>query len=248
MGPCLTLIYVLTQPVSLELISLRTFTGVTSWAVNALVLTHVAGEAAFINVLAGDCILCQLVALVTLAEKGANQVVAMVLTGTLAITFIHIDTAVVVAGQLVACVAYTVIRARCVHTSVHAVLGKCALVFVHTVVSAPLIAWRTLAGVGASGVEARLFRATSVSTCRTFIYVFALVLFIYSESSCTADGLSAPMDPRENPWLLRLVWWNRVWWGGLISLLADVDDGALREAEVSTKVVDTLHPSFAGII
>lgn len=77
---------------------------------------------------------------------------------------------------------------------------------------------------------------------------FALVLFIYSESSCTADGLSAPMDPRENPWLLRLVWWNRVWWGGLISLLADVDDGALREAEVSTKVVDTLHPSFAGII
>lgn len=41
----------------------------------------------------------------------------------------------------------------------------------YTVVSVLLVAWRTLAGVGASGVVARLFRATSVSTCRTFIYV-----------------------------------------------------------------------------
>lgn len=109
MGPRLTLIYVLTQPVSLELISLWTLTGVTSWAVNTLVLAHVAGEATFINVLAGDRVLCQLIALVTLAEEGANQVVAVVLTRTLHITFIHINTAVVVAGQLVTCVALTVV-------------------------------------------------------------------------------------------------------------------------------------------
>lgn len=198
MGPRLTLIYVLTQPVSLELISLRTLTGVTSWAVNTLVLTHVAGEAAFIDVLAGDCVLCQLVALVTLAEEGANQVVAVVLTGTLHITFIHINTAVVVAGQLVTCVAFTVVRALYVHTSVHAVVGQGTLVSVHTVVSIPLVAWRTLAHVGASGVVARLLGATSVSTCRTFIYVSAEVLFICSESGCTADGpsgLRAPLAP-----------------------------------------------------
>lgn len=109
MGPCLTLIYVLTQPVSLELISFWTLAGVTSRAVNTLELTHVAGEAAFVNVLAGDCVLCQLVALFTLAEEGANQVVAMMLTGILHITFIHINTAVIVAGQLVTCVALTVV-------------------------------------------------------------------------------------------------------------------------------------------
>lgn len=40
----------MTHPASLELISFWTLTGVTSWAVNTLVLTHVAGEAAFINV------------------------------------------------------------------------------------------------------------------------------------------------------------------------------------------------------
>lgn len=39
------------------------------------------------------------------------------------------------------------------------------------VISVPLVARRTLAGVGASGVVARLFRATSVPTCRTLIYV-----------------------------------------------------------------------------
>lgn len=109
MGPRLTLIYVLTQPASLQLISFWTLTGVTSWAVNTLVLTQEAGEAAFINVLAGDFVYSQIVALVTLAEEGANQVVAVVLTGILHITLIHINTAVVVAGQLVTCVALTVV-------------------------------------------------------------------------------------------------------------------------------------------
>lgn len=128
----------LTQPVSLELISFWTLTGVTSWVVNTLILTHVAGEAAFVNIwtenmhihkhrklvwdsvficfcisvfeysaclsgvhvrvcvcasvstLTGDRILCQLVPVVTLAEEGADQVVAVVLTWTLHITFIHI--------------------------------------------------------------------------------------------------------------------------------------------------------------
>lgn len=42
----------LTQPVSLELISLWALAGVAPRAVNALVLAHVAGEAAFINVCA----------------------------------------------------------------------------------------------------------------------------------------------------------------------------------------------------
>lgn len=134
----------MTHPASLELISFWTFTGVTSWAVNALILTHVAGEAAFINVCAGNIhthkhtldhrqkaahagnwqcgacsqtriyrqshvcvvqfilvcvcvftltrgrVLCQLIALFTLAEEGANQVVAVLLTGILHITFIYI--------------------------------------------------------------------------------------------------------------------------------------------------------------
>lgn len=34
----------------------------------------------------------------------------------------------------------------------------------------------------------------------------------------------------------------------LLALLADVDDGASGEAEVSAKVVDALHPSLAGIL
>lgn len=44
----------LTQPVSLELISFWTLAGVTSRAVNTLELTHVAGEAAFVNVCTGN--------------------------------------------------------------------------------------------------------------------------------------------------------------------------------------------------
>lgn len=77
----------------------------------------------------------------------------------------------------------------------HAVVGQGALVSVHTVVSIPLVAWRTLTGVGASGVVARLFRATSVSTCRTLIYVSAEVLLICSESSCTGDGPAGLSEP-----------------------------------------------------
>lgn len=42
------------------------------------------------STLAGDRVLCQLIALVTLAEEGADEVVALVLTGTLHVTFIHI--------------------------------------------------------------------------------------------------------------------------------------------------------------
>lgn len=78
----------------------------------------------------------------------------------------------------------------------HAVVGHGALVSVYTVVSVLLVAWRTLAGVGASGVVACLLRATSVSTCRTLIYVSAEVLLICSVSRCTTDGpagLSAPL-------------------------------------------------------
>lgn len=39
-------------------------------------------------------------------------------------------------------------------------------------------------------------------------------------------------------------------WGGvqLLAVRADVDDGAPGEAEVSAKVVDALHPSFAGVL
>lgn len=106
----------------------------------------------------------------------------MVLTGSLHITFVHINTAVVVAGQLVTCVALTVVRAWGVHTFVHAVVCQGTLISVYTVVSVPLVAWRTLAGIGASGVVASLIRATSVSTCRTFVYVSAEVLVICSES------------------------------------------------------------------
>lgn len=46
------LFHTLTQPVSLELISLWTLTRVTSWVVSALVLTHVAGQTAFVDVCA----------------------------------------------------------------------------------------------------------------------------------------------------------------------------------------------------
>lgn len=43
-----------------------------------------------VSTLTGDRILCQLIPMVTLAEEGADQVVAVVLTWTLHITFIHI--------------------------------------------------------------------------------------------------------------------------------------------------------------
>lgn len=45
---------------------------------------------AWIFTLAGDHVLGQLIALLTLAKERANQVVAVVLTGSLHITFIHI--------------------------------------------------------------------------------------------------------------------------------------------------------------
>lgn len=44
--------HTLTQPVCLELISLWTLTRVTSWIVNTLVLTHVAGQTALIDICA----------------------------------------------------------------------------------------------------------------------------------------------------------------------------------------------------
>lgn len=43
-----------------------------------------------VSTLAGDTVLCQLVAWLALAEEGANQVEAMVLTRTLHVAFIHI--------------------------------------------------------------------------------------------------------------------------------------------------------------
>lgn len=62
-------------------------------------------------------------------------------------------------------------------------------------------------------------------------------------------------DPRATwkPWELRWAWWD--WRDGwdrfrqrhLLAILTDIDDGTLGEAEVPTKVVNTLHPSFAGI-
>lgn len=234
MGPCLTLIYVLTQPVPLQLISLWTFTGVTSWAVNTLVLTHVAGQAAFVDVLAGDHVLCQLEAVVALAEEGANQVVAVMLTGTLHITFIHINTAVVVAGQLVTCVALAVVGALGVHTSVHAVVGQGALVSVDTVVSTPLVSWRTLACVGSSGIDARLLRPAGVLACRAFIYVSAEVLVICSVSWCTASGPRRdPLRTWYHPRELRLAGWDgrgrrdRVGQWHLLAFLTNVDDSVL---------------------
>lgn len=44
--------HTLTQPVCLKLISLWTLTRVTSWIVNTLVLTHVAGQTALIDICA----------------------------------------------------------------------------------------------------------------------------------------------------------------------------------------------------
>lgn len=123
MSPRLTLVCILAQPVSLELVSLRTLTEETSWVVDTLVLTHVVGQAAFIDVSTGDQVWCQFVALFTLTEEGTDQVVAVMLTGTLHLTLIYINTAVVVAGQLVTRVALAVVRALGVHTSVHAVVA-----------------------------------------------------------------------------------------------------------------------------
>ncbi len=84
----------------------------------------------------------------------------------------------------------------------------------------------------------------------------AEVLFICSESSCTADGpsgLRAPGATWKHPCGLRLAWWDSRNWGnrvlqGHLLLLTDIDDSALGEAEVSAEVVDALHSSFAGII
>lgn len=48
----------LTQPVSLELISLWTLAGVTPGGVHALVLAHITGEAAFVDVCTGNRRVC----------------------------------------------------------------------------------------------------------------------------------------------------------------------------------------------
>lgn len=85
----------------------------------------------------------------------------------------------------------------------------------------------------------------------------AEVLFICSEPCCAADGLGGVRDPGvawKHAWVLRLARWDSgdrrdgIRQRYLLVVLADVDYGALGEAEVSAKVVDALHPSFTGII
>lgn len=75
---------------------------------------------------------------------------------------------------------------------------------------------------------------------------FAEVLLICSMSWWAPNAL------RRTPRGLRLVWWDSrdriVWQRHLLTVLTNIDDGALWKAEVSTKVVDTLHPSFACVV
>ena len=85
----------------------------------------------------------------------------------------------------------------------------------------------------------------------------AEVLLICSETWCTMAGPGGLMDSLaagNHRCVLRLACWHSRDRGDgvrqrhLLALFTDIDDGALGEAEVSTKVVDTLHPSFAGIM
>jgi len=86
----------------------------------------------------------------------------------------------------------------------------------------------------------------------------AEVLLIGSETQCTANGLAglwAPVHAWKHLCELRLAWlddWGlgyRIRQRRLLSLLfGNIDDSALGQTEVATKVVDTLHPSFTGII
>lgn len=81
----------------------------------------------------------------------------------------------------------------------------------------------------------------------------AEVLLIHGEAACAPgepSGLGQHLAAGEHPPDLARCGHGRdgVWHRLLVTVLADVDDGVLRKAEVSAKVVDTLHPSFTGII
>lgn len=81
----------------------------------------------------------------------------------------------------------------------------------------------------------------------------AEILLIPSEAACAPggpSGLGQRLAAGEHPPDLARCGHGRdgVWHRLLVTVLADVDDGVLWKAEVSAEVVDTLHPSFTGII
>lgn len=78
----------------------------------------------------------------------------------------------------------------------------------------------------------------------------AEVLLVHREAARAPDG-SGGLASGEH--LCDLARWDGGHWRDgvlpclLVTFLVHVDDGVLREAEVSAKVVDTLHPPFAGV-
>lgn len=83
---------------------------------------------------------------------------------------------------------------------------------------------------------------------------FAEVLIVHSEAARAPNvpaglrqtRLAAGEHPSDRPNVGPRG--DRVRHRRLVAILADVDDGVLWKAEVSAKVVDTLHPPFTGII
>lgn len=243
---CFTLINILAHSCSLQLISIWAGAGVSTWVIDAQILTHVAGEGTLINVCTSDRVCCQLIALITLAYEGAQEIVALMLTGIINLTLINIHTAVVVAGQLVASVTLTVVGANSVDTSVHAVVGYETLIPIHTPVPYLLVASLALTAEGASGVIAGLVCAAGVGSSCAFINVSAEVLLIQGEARIAAHSAWTWRNSAGS-------WGNGdaggVWLSRHTGFITFTNKNLciLRKAKVSAKVVDALHASFAGI-
>lgn len=89
-----TLVNILAHACSLQLVPFRTDTAVGARLVDALPLTHVGGQQAFVHILAAQLVWRQLVTLFTLTHEGAWQVVAPVLAGAAGNALIHVSTVV----------------------------------------------------------------------------------------------------------------------------------------------------------
>lgn len=227
---CFTLVNILAEPCSQQLVALWAVTGESAWLVDTAVLAEVTGVAALIDIAAGEAIPVQLIALVTATQEGPIGVEAALLTWGSHVTLIHIHTRAVVRSQLEAWLTLASKRARQVHTSMLAI-AVTTLIYVHTFGSNFSVTIRAGALVGARKVMAVLTRATVMQSLGTLVHIHTALLFIRLVAL------------RARVWLLSMGRWR---WRSFTMEITD-DGSRARQTQITPVVVDAFHLTLASL-
>lgn len=158
----------------MQLVSFWAHTGEFPWLVDTLVLAQVAGVAALINVVTGEAIRPQLIALVTATKEGAIRVVTPLRARGTHVTFIHINARSVVSCQLEARFTLTREGSRDIDTAMLAV-SVSALIDVNALCANLAVTIWTLTGEGTQGVYTLLAGLAVMFVSLTLINIHTAV-------------------------------------------------------------------------